>query len=158
MKAADLPTLSARLGELAEYYERRAPGKAALAVWKDVLAEASMDDILPVLTDWPKAHRAMPLADEVLKACRLLVSERVEAAAEENRRTQGSLRDMVVGLSHQSSEDAKEARAQIAEWARRQRNADPKGWAKRLKAREWAGDKLLPIQQAAWRVALREAA
>lgn len=35
---------------------------------------------------------------------------------------------------------------------------DKKGWAKKLKARQEAGEHLLPVQEACWRIALREIA
>ena len=158
MRAQDVSTIGRRLAELADYYDKKPPGNSALRIWMDALEECGIDDVQAVLTDWPKAHRAMPLADEVLRACRLRMSDRVEQEAERNRRTQGSLRDLAEGLSRQSSAEAKQARAEIAEWARRRRDADPKGWARRLKAKEAAGEQLLPVQQAAWRKALREVA
>lgn len=41
---------------------------------------------------------------------------------------------------------------------RTQRNTDPRGWAKRLRQRELACEKLTPTQRDMWRAALREPA
>lgn len=115
MKATELPVLSARLNELAEYYDKRAPGAAALRIWLDVLAECQLHDVQAVLTDWPKTHRVMPLADEVLKACRSKVSDRIEAHAETNKRTAGHIGEFLDNLARNNlSEQAKQAREEIA--------------------------------------------
>jgi hypothetical protein len=115
MKANELPRLAARLAELAEYYDKRAPGTAALRVWLDALTECHLDDALAVLTDWPKTHRQMPLADEVLRLCRGRLSDRIEAEAERNRRTAGTIGEFVSNLERNAlSEEAKQARKEIA--------------------------------------------
>lgn len=158
MKAVELSVLAGRLNELAEYYDRKPPSAAALKIWLDALSECWLDDVLRVLSDWPKTRRAMPLADEVLQACRKVVSDRIEAEGERNRKTQASLRDFSTAMAAQDCPQARVARQLLAEWARRQRNMDARAWAKRLRDREQDGLPLLQVQQVAWRAALREAA
>jgi hypothetical protein len=115
MKAQELPVLAQRLGELADYYDRRPPGTAALRVWHDALSECQLDDVLVVLSDWPKTHRQMPLADEVLRLCRSKLSERIEEQAARNKRTAGTIGEFLDNLKrNELTAEAKVAREQIA--------------------------------------------
>lgn len=86
MQRADLLRLSERLTELAEALGGKAPTAKGQIVWLDALGECAIDDVLAVLTDWPKSHAKMPLPVDVLKLCRERVSERVERRAEANAR------------------------------------------------------------------------
>lgn len=156
MKPQDLKVLKTRLDELAAYFDKREPTAAALKVWNDALEECQLDDVLCVLTDWPKSHRQMPLADEVLKLCRSLLSARVERQAEIDRNNAGTLAELVAGLRDNLSPQSAMARDEIRCWAQVKRNLSPKAWARKLKERESAGEVLSDVQRLAWREALRE--
>jgi hypothetical protein len=68
-----------RLAELAEYFDRKPPSATALLVWGDALSGCGLDDVLGVLSDWPKSKRAFPIASEVVESCRTRISERHES-------------------------------------------------------------------------------
>jgi len=158
MRSNDLPALSKRLAELADYYDKKAPGASALRVWLDALGEASIDDVLRVLTDWPKYQRAMPLAEEVLRKSRNLLSDRIEDESKRNLASAGSLADLARALKENISHEAKRARSELSVMVSRMANRDPKAWARNMKAREEAGEVLNDCQRDAWREALRHAA
>lgn len=158
MRPADLPALAKRLCELADYYDRKDPSAQALRIWLDVLGECSLDDVLFVLTDWPKSHRLMPMADEILKACRSRASDRYEAAAERARREAPSIASTVSRLQANPAPEAMAALGELKAWLRSGKGRvtdDPKAWARKLRDRELAGEILLDVQAKAWRKALR---
>jgi hypothetical protein len=87
MQPYDLGTLGARLGELAEVFERKPLTEKALAVWFDVLKEFPTDRICSLLISWPKTHTKFPTPAEVWKVVNdLCIADRERKAAEENRR------------------------------------------------------------------------
>src|SRR5574343_1112628 len=157
MKKADLVALEERLSELAEYYGRTRPSKGALRVWFDALQNESFDAVLAALTDWPKTHRQMPLADEVLQCVRRVAGQRLEDEAARNKETATGIGDMAEWLRAKESPAVAQIRAALRNWAMAQRIRDPKEWARKLKERETAGEQLGHAQSWAWRRALGEA-
>lgn len=157
MKAVDLPELDRRLSELADAFGTRPPSKGALNVWLDALKECQFDDVKSVLSDWPKSHAKAPLPAEVLKACRTMMSERIERQAEINRQTAPTIADLVEGLKRNLSPESKKAREEIAARlaSANSKVKDHKAWAKKLKARDESGEQLLECQRNAWREALK---
>ena len=156
MKATDLPTLANRLGQLADYYGKVRPTNEALKVWLDVLAGETLDDVQSVLTDWPKSHRVPPTGDEVLKLCRTAVSDRIERQAESNKRNAGTFGEFRDAIGRSTAAEAEQARRDIKEWieASKNRRLEPKGWARKLRDRELAGERLDRVQAEAWRAVL----
>lgn len=159
MKATDLPTLAARLGQLADYYGKARPTAEALKVWLDVLAGESIDDVQAVLTDWPRHQRALPTGDEVLRQCRKTVSDRLEAqaaahsAAARDRWSPTSLRPD--SQSPESIAAYRQFRSDYAEMLKSRKR--PKDWAHKLRAAEMRGERLERCQSEAWRAVLGEA-
>ena len=85
MHKADLQTMGARLGELADYYGIKAPTAKALMVWGDALESVQWAEVAQVLTDWPKRHARFPTADQILKLAQERLSDRIEEEARRNR-------------------------------------------------------------------------
>jgi hypothetical protein len=79
MKQSEMQQVAARLGELAEFYDRKPPTANALKVWADAFTGCSLVDVMDVLTDWPRSKRAFPIAAEVVEACRALNLQRHQA-------------------------------------------------------------------------------
>lgn len=87
MHKQEIPELSQRLAQLADALGGKAPSPAGLLVWGDALSECRTDDVKAVLTDWPKSHTKMPSPAEVLKRCREMSSDRIEAESKRNAAT-----------------------------------------------------------------------
>lgn len=157
MKSHELPMLAARLTQLAEYYDKKPPGAAALKVWIEALEAVQIYDVNAVLADWPKTHRSMPLADEVLKLASGRLSDRIEAEAERNRQTTPAITDLAANLCRNLSPEGKRARGDLQRLldVLKGKDRNPKAWAERLRQREENGDVLNHAQQSAWRLALR---
>lgn len=71
--------VAARLGELAEFYDRKPPTPNALKVWADAFTGCACLDVMDCLTDWPRTKRAFPVASEIVEACRLRNAQRHES-------------------------------------------------------------------------------
>lgn len=157
MNRNELPRLTDRLAELAEVLGGKPPSAKAAMVWLDALAECQIDDVLAVLTDWPKSNSRMPLPADILNRARNRLSDRIERLAEENKKNAPKWSEMMTGLRENLSPAAINARAELAAWAAtaKSKARDHKAWAKKLKADEEAGKPLLYVQQQAWRKALR---
>jgi hypothetical protein len=91
---ADLQTMGARLGELADYYGQKAPTAKALMVWGDALESVQWAEVAQVLTDWPKRHARFPTADQILKLAQERLSDRIEDEARRNRQAAPTLEDL----------------------------------------------------------------
>ena len=94
MQKADLQTMGARLGELADYYGLRAPTAKALMVWGDALESVQWAEVAQVLTDWPKRHAKFPTADQILKLAQERLSDRIEDEARRNRDSAPTIADL----------------------------------------------------------------
>lgn len=131
MQKYELPELSERLAQLADALGGRAPSPAGLMVWGDALTECGRDDVMAVLSDWPKSHAKMPLPAEVLRLCRERLSARVEGVAAQRAK---SNRDPWSATSLPASTAA--ARQHMAEIRRilRQPKPDKKAWIARALA------------------------
>lgn len=150
MIAADLHRLQTRLEELAAYYGKPVPPAPALRIWLDVLAGASIDDVLFVLTDWPKTNRAPPLADQVLKLANDRRSDRLEEQSRKNARAPGFEPNAIPARSEVAATELAKIKSIL-----QTPKPGPKQWAHKLRKREEDGEPLTPIQQSAWRAAMR---
>jgi hypothetical protein len=156
VKKADLTELANRLTELAEALQGKAPAGGGLKVWLDALTECDMNDVRAVLTDWPKNSSRMPAPNEVLKACRTVLSERLEKQAAENAK---DARKPFDPARLRPSDPNDPEYLNFRKWFRddygkREPRADHKEWAKTLRVREECGEVMLPIQREKWRGAL----
>jgi hypothetical protein len=79
MNRADIPTLQARLEELAEALGGRTIGAKGVLVWLDALSECHIDAVKAALSDWPKRNVKMPTPADILKVCREARSNELEA-------------------------------------------------------------------------------
>lgn len=139
MHKHELPELSQRLAQLADALQGKAPSPAGLLVWGDALSECARDDVLAVLSDWPKSHAKMPLPNEVLKLCRERVSARIESRAAEYAKDNHKpwSPQELRGSSEVARRELAKIRAILAKPKR-----GPKEWATRILAGEYpnAGD------------------
>lgn len=150
MHKANLPDLSQRLSQLADALGGRSPSPSGLLVWLDTLAECAMDDVLGVLTDWPKSNSKMPLPADVLRLSRERTSFRLESQSAQNAKTARAPAPQFVGDKNSPQYQA------FCRWVAKHRpTPPPRAWAWKLKAREERGENLLPVQMDAWRVSLR---
>lgn len=69
MLTADLPTLTARLHELADYYRVRPPGERAITIWYEGLRSFQIETVAGVLIDWPSHSKDMPTLSQVYPRC-----------------------------------------------------------------------------------------
>jgi len=168
MERNDSAVLTDRLTELAEALGGKAPSPKALNVWLDALKECGREEVLAVLTDWPKSHAKMPVPSEILKACREQLSTRIERDAV--KRAQESSKALSGVYQPQGrSEVGKAALVEIKailadstpgyvagnfQHVGGNSSIDPKGWARVLRVREAAGEPLSIMQRQAWRAAL----
>lgn len=81
MRTEDVKELGARLGQLAEAFDRKAPTPGAMLVWLDVLKEFPLHDVESMLVDMPKRLTKFPAPAEVWKACNERRSDRIENEA-----------------------------------------------------------------------------
>jgi hypothetical protein len=88
VQAYDLSILGARLGELAEVFEKKQLSEKALAVWFDTLKEFQIERVASLLIVWPKTHTKFPAPAEVWKAVNDMgIGERELKAQRENKET-----------------------------------------------------------------------
>lgn len=156
MLRAELPRVIDRLTELADAMPRgRAPTAGAASVWFDTLAECRLDDILYVLTDWPKTHHiGMPAPADILALCRKRVSDRLEVESKRNAKQSGF---DAAQLRPGPSCDPHIAASELAKIKSilKTPKPGPKQWAHRLRKREEAGEPLSDLQKSSLRAALR---
>jgi hypothetical protein len=124
MQKHELSELSQRLAQLADALGGRAPSPAGLLVWGDALAECGCDDVMAVLSDWPKAHAKMRL-------CRERLSARVEGAAAQ--RAKSNREPWSATSLPASTEMARQHMAEIRRILRRPK-PDRKAWIPRVLA------------------------
>ena len=153
MQKRELPELSTRLSGLADALGGKAPSPAGLLVWGDALEECSLPDVLSVLTDWPKANSKMPTPNQVLDVCRKRMSTRIEEQAKTDAVTAPTVNQVLAAPV--ATDTARDALAAIRAILRSPR-PHPRAWARKLKAKEEAGEPLLSIQRRMWREALSE--
>lgn len=142
MRAEQLPQLAGRLTELAEYYGSKPPTKAALNVWADALEKAGLDDVLFVLTDWPKTRAKFPLASEVLTLVNDRVSKRIE---ESSKRDAAETIDKALARAASQRRGPESQRIFEEEMAKiraitARGKPHPRSWMDRLRAREADGE------------------
>lgn len=155
MHKHELPELSQRLSQLADALGGRAPSPAGLLVWGDALAECSRDDVLAVLSDWPKTHSKMPLPAEVLKLCRERLSDRIEREARTRAARGHDDWDIEPSVcANVDGEAYRQFTAFVRSLTKTPRN--PKAWSLALRDREEAGERLNYVQSKLWRDALGE--
>ena len=169
MQKTDLPELQVRLEELADALGGRAVGAKGIMVWLDALREVRFDDVKAALTDWPKSHTKMPSPAEILKACRESSSARREADAAIRRaqeRESSGIEGAIAGAKSPAGREALRAIRELLSDCKPglvagtvhhiggRPDMDMKGWARKLKAREEAGEQLDVQQRRMWREAL----
>lgn len=149
MNKSEFDTLFNRINELSACLPGRSPQtEAAQMIWRDALSGCLLDDVLFVLTDWPKSHKYMPSPADVRKEAMIRVSDRVDAQARAWA-AEGKTSAGISGLKA-DSEIAKSNLEQIKRILASPKPG-PKEWAKRLRARGG----LPPLESSFVREALR---
>lgn len=86
MQPIDLKTLSERLGDLAELFDRKTPTERAVRGWFDVLREFPTELVCSVLIAWPRSHAKFPAPNEVWTVVNnISIAEREKKAAIERK-------------------------------------------------------------------------
>jgi len=172
MNRFDLATLKDRLAQLCDAFGTRPIGAGGMAVWADTLSGCNFEDVLFVLTDWPKKASKMPTPAEIFKLCGTRTSERIERQAAENRMQAISVEEALgrAAAVNRNSEVAVTELRKMTEILSASKgglvagsfhhiggkgpNEDHREWAKLLRVREESGEVISLTQKQAWRAAL----
>lgn len=139
MQKQELPELAQRLSQLADALGGKAPSPAGLLVWGDALSECRFDDVRSALTDWPKSHQKMPTPVEILKICRTILSERLEAESKRNATFAPTVDKLV-----ETAQDTPNARAFKRMWKawKSRKVSSPREWCTNVLASDKADEEL----------------
>lgn len=146
--------LTTRLTELAEALQAKPPGAKGMLVWMDVLAECQREDVLSVLTDWPKSSAKMPSPADVLRLARERISDRIEKQAADNAKDARRPWSAERLKGDPNSPAYAQFRADMAALKRRPKPG-PKDWAAKHLLKPIDGFHATPTTHAMARAALR---
>ncbi len=140
MNPSDLPTLRARLSELADAVGSKAPGEAGLKAWLAALSDFAMPDVVDALDIWLRTKPKMPTPAEIRGVLASRLSDRIEhhAVAERDAYAAGAKRIM----SEASSRIARDNLDKIARMLRSTHPEDPDDWWHRIIGRWRLGESL----------------
>ncbi len=148
MTPSDIPTLRSRLAECMEAMSGKPPTEAAVKGWFVALRDLRMDQVVDALDSWLRTKSKMPAPADIRAVIGVRVSEKIESQASAPSPTLADLRP-----SSPNSPAYRAFRRHLAEILSRQKPG-PRDWARKLRAREMGGEKLLLCQSRAWREVL----
>ena len=149
MNQIDIPTLSARLNEMADALGCKPVSDIGVKAWLMALRDFAIEAVVDALDAWLRTKAKMPTPAEIRSICVARLSDRIESKSAVDK-----------------AEFASAARAIIASPSTRRLHldriaamlcgppSDPRDWARSLREREKRGENLQVCQRKAWRIAL----
>ncbi len=147
MTPHDIPTLRSRISECMEALSGKPPTEGAIKGWFVALRDLRIDHVVDALDSWLRTKSKLPTPVDIRAMVGSKVSERVEGIAVPEK----TLADLRPASPNSSA--YREFKRRLAEILARAKPG-PREWARKLRAREMGGEKLLSWQSRAWREVL----
>lgn len=150
MSPADLPALRDRMAECVEAISGKAPSEGAVKGWFVALRDLRIDQVVDALDGWLRTKSKVPTPADIRAIVGSRLGEKIERDASAPSMTLADMRPC-----SPDSPAYREFKRRLAEILARPKPG-PRDWARKLRAKERSGEKLLLCQMRAWREALRD--